>query len=237
LGVGVKASAPKSPGGDLKKLQRDRAAAFVKSGALVGALRIPNTASDLAVVADLRTGYVTVSVEVSAPLEGRSLTRVNWLLRQIKEGPASLKVESRLRRTGSAFATGILLGDALDKPARLVPEGNNEIFGFRLTMMRKLGTKRGAGQGSFVQSVIEAVELGYHHMLESFKPWSARAPKLATPEVGPSDSPFDPEGPDLETAEPLMAPEPSSNNSDEDSSSDPGSAVDVTSEGSNDYLP
>ena len=57
------------------------------SGELSGAIRIPGTAGQLVVTADLRAGKVTCHVDVDAPKEGRATTRVNWLLRQSRTHP------------------------------------------------------------------------------------------------------------------------------------------------------
>ena len=37
---------------------------------------------------------MTCSVDIDAPKEGRPATRVNWLLRQLKVAPESLRVEA-----------------------------------------------------------------------------------------------------------------------------------------------
>lgn len=62
-------------------------------GVLSGAIRIPDTVGPLIVIADLRANKVTCHVEVEAPREGRPTTRVNWLLRQLKNAPDSTRVE------------------------------------------------------------------------------------------------------------------------------------------------
>ena len=196
LGVNVKELSSKIAQTEPKKHLQQESQRFVQTGILSGSLRIPNTASDLAFSADLRAKSITSSIDVIAPSEGRNSTKVNWLLRQLKGAPESLRLESKLKKNGSAYSTGVLLSDASANPKLLIPENGNEIYGFRLTMFTKMGVKHGAGQGSFVLSAIEAVELGYQFMLENFKAWTAKAPQLTTSDNTPADSPFDPVGPD-----------------------------------------
>ncbi|WP_284254785.1 hypothetical protein [Pseudolysinimonas kribbensis] len=62
---------------------------LVTDGVLRGQVRIPNTVSPLTVTADLRAGQVTCSFDLTAPTDGRATTRVNWMLRQLKDSPDS----------------------------------------------------------------------------------------------------------------------------------------------------
>ena len=68
-------------------------ASLVKDGTLSGTLRIPNTVGPITVTADLRAGRITTSVDVEAPKNGRPQTRINWLLRQLKDAPDALRVD------------------------------------------------------------------------------------------------------------------------------------------------
>ncbi|HZV75779.1 MAG TPA: hypothetical protein VFF79_18890 [Conexibacter sp.] len=54
-------------------------------GALVGSVRVPDAVAPLDLRADLRTRRMIASVTVDAPGEGRPLSRINWLLRQIAD--------------------------------------------------------------------------------------------------------------------------------------------------------
>ena len=51
------------------------------------------------IVADLRAGRITCYADVDAPREGRPTTRVNWLLRQLKDAPMGYawRLSSRTR--------------------------------------------------------------------------------------------------------------------------------------------
>ena len=58
--------------------------AMATRGLMTGAIRIPNTVGDIALRADLRAQQIVVSVSIDAPKTGRTSTRINWLLRQLK---------------------------------------------------------------------------------------------------------------------------------------------------------
>ena len=80
------------------------ASRLVSDGVLAGELRIPNAVSTLKVAADLRASKVTCSFDIDAPREGRPITRINWLLRQLKTAPDTTRVEAFTLR--SRVATG-----------------------------------------------------------------------------------------------------------------------------------
>lgn len=67
---------------------------LVNEGRLEASLRVPDSISDLTIAADIRTGKISVSVDIDAPKEGRQQTRVNWLVRQLRDAPDSLLIES-----------------------------------------------------------------------------------------------------------------------------------------------
>jgi hypothetical protein len=153
-----------------------QAESLVNAGVLYGTLRIPGTAAPLDVTADLRTNRVTVSAEVSAPDEGRPATRVNWLVRQLREAPDALRID--------AYATGVrgsmseLLRTAREDPTRLIADPKRELRSFRITAASSLGSKRGTGRGSFIDSVLAGIDGFYEAVLQQLRPWTAKAPQL-----------------------------------------------------------
>ncbi|GAA0628674.1 hypothetical protein GCM10009547_35370 [Sporichthya brevicatena] len=146
------------------------------NGTMSGAVRIPNTVGDLTVTMDLRAGRVTCHVDVDAPREGRPATRVNWLIRQLKDAPESLRVEAF-----SAYARGgtaELLRDVRPNPMVLVADPTKEIRTFRLALTNQLGAKRGRGRGGAIDSVLDAADAFYADVLGRIKAWTAAPPKL-----------------------------------------------------------
>lgn len=162
-----------------------RAAALTQqlagTGQLSGTIRIPDTAGHLVITADLRSGQVTCHVDIDAPREGRPTTRVNWLVRQLKNAPDEVRVECMTARSrGSSSAE--LLRTVRESPASLVNDPAREIRSFRVALNTTLGTKRGRGRGSFIDSVLDGVDDFYAQILGDLKAWSAAPPRMR-PEV------------------------------------------------------
>lgn len=156
------------------------------TGELSGAIRIPGTVGHLVVTADLRAGKVTCHVDVDAPREGRPTTRVNWLLRQLKNAPDGTRVEAFVAHARGSQAAE-LLGTARENPAALVLDPTKELRSFRLAASSTLGTKRGRGRGSFIDSVLSAVNGFYADVLGSLRAWAAAPPKLRPAHAEPPE--------------------------------------------------
>lgn len=148
-----------------------------QTGVLTGAIRIPDTVGDIVITADLRASQVTCHVDVDAPREGRPTTRVNWLVRQLKAAPDSVRVESFVVR-GRGSAAAELLSAVREEPRSLVDESGREIKTFRVAASSALGSKRGRGRGAFIDSVLSAIDAFYADVLGSLRAWSATPPKL-----------------------------------------------------------
>lgn len=178
LGVQAREVAPRLAKEDPKKHLQHSIQAFVQNRALVGRISIPGAVSDLEITADLRANQVICQVQLSSPNEGRSLTRVNWLLKQVSDAPKSTRVEVFVKN-GRQAAAVCLLAEAILEPKKLLPAEDKEIVGFKLTTVTKMGSKRGAGAGSFIQSVTDAVELTYGTVLQVLRPYAVKAPRLS----------------------------------------------------------
>ncbi|WP_064972425.1 hypothetical protein [Modestobacter caceresii] len=150
---------------------------LVKEGRLSGAIRIPHAVAPLNIELDLRAGRVTCHVDVDAPREGRPTTRVNWLVRQLKVAPESVRIEAFAMHARGAGATE-LLKTVREDPAVLVQDPKREIRSFRVALTSSLGTKRGRGRGAAIDSVLDAVEAFYGEVLQNLKTWTAAAPKM-----------------------------------------------------------
>lgn len=153
-----------------------QASLLVERSQLSGALRIPGATGLLAVAADLRAGTVTVSVDIDAPREGRPTTRVNWLSRQLRDAPDGLRLEAWVVNARSS--TSELLRVVRDNPSALVEDPNKELRTFRVSALSALGSKRGTGRGSFIDSVLAAIDGFYATVLQNLRSWVPRAPQL-----------------------------------------------------------
>lgn len=149
---------------------------LVSTGELLAEVRIPNAASSLRLVANLATRQITASTMVEAPKEGTSKGRVSWLLRQLQQAPNHLKIEARVARSSSTLAAS--LGTLREDPHTIYPEAGHEIRQFGLSLTRDMGSKRQAGRGSFIESVLTTATEFYGAALERLSPWKAKPPKL-----------------------------------------------------------
>lgn len=153
------------------------AAELVGSGVLRGGIRIPNAIAPLMITADLRAGRITCHVDVDAPREGRPTTRVNWLVRQLKSAPETIRIEASVAH-GRGPGAAELLRTVREDPAKLVTDPAKELRSFRIALASPLGAKRGRGRGSFIDSVLAAVDAFYGDVMQQLKAWSAAPPKL-----------------------------------------------------------
>lgn len=167
------------------------AQSLVSNGSMEAAIRIPQSVSPIFVVVDIRAGKVTCHMDIAAPEQGRSLTRVNWLIRQLKDAPESIRLESFAVRSRNVEAQ--LLKTAREAPATLIPDPLKELRMFRIASQSSLGTKRGVGRGSFIDSVLAAIYACYEDIGQNLKAWTPAAPRLreqaevdVEPDVSPS---------------------------------------------------
>jgi hypothetical protein len=74
-----------------------------------------------------------------------------------------------------------------ENPAALVLDPSKELRSFRLAVSSTLGTKRGRGRGSFIDSVLSSVDGFYGDVLGSLRAWAAAPPKLRPVHVEPPE--------------------------------------------------
>jgi hypothetical protein len=100
-------------------------------------IRIPNTGGPVLLEADLRTGQIDTTVEIPSADRARSLTRVQWLLRQLNDAPPELRIEALT--PGHPTGPCDLLKNLIAEPGLLVPEDAKQITSFRLTLATAWG--------------------------------------------------------------------------------------------------
>lgn len=151
-------------------------AQLVETGTLAGSIRIPDAVGDVEVCCDLRAGSVSVSIEVAAPQEGRLPTRVNWLVRQLKDAPGQIRIDGLL--AGTKASTSELLSTLRENPDLLIDPQKRDFRSFRITAVSSLGSKRGTGRGAFIDSVLASVDGFYENVVQALHPWTPKAPQL-----------------------------------------------------------
>ncbi|MFJ3807913.1 TerD family protein [Streptomyces sp. NPDC090073] len=128
-------------------------------GRLEAELRIEGTPGVLAVTADLRTGRLRTSLAIPAPEQGYPLSWAKRLIRTLAEAPADLHVETLVEgETGGPRGT---LERLRPEPADLLPKDGAGITGFRLTLLKGMGSSRGNAETGFIRSVDDAVHRFY----------------------------------------------------------------------------
>jgi hypothetical protein len=186
LGVEVRPAFSKSDLKDFSAYLQNSVFRLVDGGMLAGALRVPNAIAPMSITADLRSGKITCSIDVAAPTQGRNVTRVNWLTRQLSKAPDALLIEAW---TVFARAPGAChpIADVRARPELIFDDAKKELRSFTVRLSAVAGTKRGSGRGSFVESVLALVDSFYERVVQHIKPWMPPAPAIKARQ--PSDEP------------------------------------------------
>lgn len=124
----------------------------------------------------LRGQQIITSISLKAPKTGRTTTKINWLLRQLKSTAANVRVDSWAARSRTSMAD--LLGNVRNNQELLVPTDKREIVSFTVSLSRPMGMKRSTGKNSFVDSVMGALDDFYGDVVQHLREWQPAAPKL-----------------------------------------------------------
>lgn len=180
--LGVQVTSAQSKAKDGERWTESLLEALESEGKLASSFRVPGAVGPIDVEADLRARQTRANVKMNAPKEGRPLTRINWILRQLGKAPRDLRVEVQFARTKET--TALLLADALEEPKALLSPSDpkREPRSFTLSLARPLGTKRGQGERSFVLKTRRQVVGFYGGLVEDLAAWQPKAPKLLSKE-------------------------------------------------------
>lgn len=157
----IRASVPRTSQDRMNRLQH-----LSDTGLLHGALHIPGAVDTVLVTLDMRSDLVAVSIKVPAPTEGRPLTQINWLLRQISETTANLRVETG---AGGRSWTAEPLELLRDDPRALIPAGDQEIRHFVVSASAPMGMKHAASPKSLTSSVSSLVQQFYGDVVQNLR--------------------------------------------------------------------
>jgi hypothetical protein len=168
--------------------------ALAADGSLKAIVRIPDAVGEMKIGVDLRSRQTSISVEVAAPQEGRSKSRINWLLRQLGDASPDLRVEVWYPHARESVAT--TLQHAREQPESLLcpADHKRQPRSFELTLTRPMGQKRGRAEGSFVRETRAQTVAFYRDLVQNLKAWQAPAPQLRpqpplidSPPISPPD--------------------------------------------------
>lgn len=177
LGRDVEVVRPKKQQADQRLI--DQIKCLADAGCLSTTIRVPDAAAALDLRADLRARRVSTSATLTAPKEGRPLSRITWMLRQLKDARGDLRVEVAF--SGVRETTSLLLSDARDDPKKLLSptDPQREPRAFTLEASGPLGTKRGKSRGSFVADTRGQTIAFYRELIQQLSTWRPKAPKLS----------------------------------------------------------
>lgn len=150
--------------------------AICSASPLEGTLRIPNTAGDLEISADLKARRLTAAMSVSAPSDRGGRGRCSWILSQLNDAPDGLMVEAYPKNARTP--TVVSLPAAREDRDLLLGPDKREPVRFRLTLTTEMGMSRktGARTPGFIDSVTGLIEGFYGAVVQSATPWAPTAP-------------------------------------------------------------
>ena len=147
-------------GADPGERRRQSADQLCLDGRLTSEVRIEGVPGVLAITADLRTGRLRTSIEIAAPEQGYPLTWAKRLLKRLADAPADVHVETLV--DGGAGGPRGTLERLRREPADLLPQdAAAQITGFRLSLIKGMGSGRGNAESGFIRSVDDAVQRFY----------------------------------------------------------------------------
>ncbi|MEU1622136.1 TerD family protein [Streptomyces sp. NPDC005722] len=142
-------------------------------GRLNAGLRVDGAPGVLGLTADLRTGRLRTSIDVPAPEQGYPLALVKRVVRQLSEAPADLHIETLVE--GQAGGPRGTLERLRPEPADLLPKEGATITGFRLSLLKGMGSTRGTAESGFIRSVDDAVNRFYSGVVTHLERRGGRA--------------------------------------------------------------
>lgn len=191
-GVDVQAVVPRSHS-DPKIRFAHLTESLTASGTVDATIRVPGSAGDIRVIADIRARQVAASADVNAPADRGNRARVTWLLRQLSaDTPTAVTIEAWPRLAREPLCATV--AQAKENRDLLLDSERRDILRFRLVQHCEMGMQRKDGGRSpgFIQSVTTLVDRFYETVLQQIAPWTERPPKArpATRTVDLVESPI-----------------------------------------------
>jgi stress response protein SCP2 len=144
-------------------------------GSFEAVLRIPETAGDLTVIADVRTNKVRCRTTIAAPDEGTQARRVSWLTKQLTDAPGRVQVEAVFAERGNE--TCEFLDTVRTTPKSLIDGRTSPIVSFTLEQTFPMGNKRSGTAAGFIGGVTAATDAFYGAVMQPLREWVPAAPR------------------------------------------------------------
>lgn len=149
---------------------------LVKDRCLASTYRIPDSAADIEVKADLALRTVSASMKLKAPQDRKSTkARVNWLLKMLKEDDPRILVCAHW--PGRAAATDATLKELREEPEALQSDNKDATpHTFEVRLVERTG-KRFAGSRTFIEDIEKIVPAFYDLVGQHVRSWQPPPPK------------------------------------------------------------
>ena len=151
--------------------------AMIDGEPVVGRLRIPNTAGDIATEIDLRSQQLTAGVDIKAPEDKGARGRVGWIASQLSDADPRVIVESYAKNARVPISAS--LSSVLDDRAILLSgdraPANRFVVKRRVPMPH--GRKSTARKPGFVDGYMSLVSDFYEEVVQDLTAWQRPAPK------------------------------------------------------------
>lgn len=138
----------------------ERTKQLADSGELFGSLQIPGATSPVFTNANLAMRRISCSQYVGAPPSGKALTKVKWILRELKDAPPRIRIKAYYSG-GHAEPKSSLLKDLRADPYRLLPPDGEDIREFKITAATSMGQKGPINDSRFVADMVKLVNTFY----------------------------------------------------------------------------
>ncbi|MFY9487161.1 MAG: hypothetical protein WAP35_00485 [Solirubrobacterales bacterium] len=169
-----------SPVRDRKSTPEERYAAYVKemtaTGSLSGSIKVPDAIAPIQITVDLRAKVVETSISVKAPTTGRAQTKINWILRQLKNAPTDLRIDARFANTRETTSEMLVRAREDSAPLLFPNDTKRDPRFFDLALARKMGLKRGIDAGSFSRETRRQLVIFYRDLVQDLKAWQTPPP-------------------------------------------------------------
>lgn len=177
VGCEIETKLSRTHASDADRRLRDDVATLCSDSILRGSLEIPGAASELVLVADLKSRSFRTYMSLAAPKERKSSKgRVNWLLRQLRDVEpvdVSINVDWASRAQDSIFS----LTELRENPDLVNQATNNsEIRGFEIILTSK-SAKRFTGRRTFIEELETLVPRYYELIGQHLQRWIPSPPK------------------------------------------------------------
>lgn len=169
---------------------KDGIGMLVEHHTLKSIFRIPDSAGDIDVCADLTRKTITAGIKIKAPLDRKSTkARLNWLLRMLKEDDPRIMV--RAHWPGRAPPTQAALLHLRDNPEALASSSKETApHSFEVLLVEGSG-KRFGGRRTFIEDLEKVVPDFYDLIGQYLRTWQAPPPRPVKARETSHDEPED----------------------------------------------